>query len=88
MDRKKMDRKETLKKIRSELADFEKCLNEANGNVEVAFNKWLENWRLLGVVKTIGYWANMGWKEEEVRKELQEMFQLIDEELAKLEAGD
>jgi glutamate dehydrogenase/leucine dehydrogenase len=39
---------------------------------------------MLGVVEAIGYWVNMGWTEEEVRKELQTMYQLIDEELNKI----
>jgi hypothetical protein len=83
-----MSREERLKKIRSELQDFEKCLNEANGNVSVAFDKWLESYRLLGVVEAIGYWVNMGWTEEEVRKELQAMYQLIDEELNKIKTEE
>jgi len=83
-----MRRKERLKKIRSELQDFEKCLNEANGNVAVAFDKWLESYRLLGVVEAIGYWVNMGWTEEEVRKELQSALQLIDEELSKIKTEE
>jgi len=81
-----MDRKERLKKIKSELLDFERCLNEAEGNVEVAFNRWLESWRLLGVVEAVGYWVNMGWAEKEVRKELREMYRMIDEELRRIEA--
>jgi len=79
-----MAREERLKKIKIELQDFEKCLNETNGNVAVAFDRWLESYRLLGVVEAIGYWVNMGWTEEEVRKELQTMYQLIDEELNKI----
>ncbi|ALG96935.1 hypothetical protein [Hydrogenobaculum phage 1] len=83
-----MSRGGRLKKIRSELQDFEKCLNEANGNVSIAFDKWLESYRLLGVVEAIGYWVNMGWTEEEVRKELQAMYQLIDEELNKIKTEE
>jgi hypothetical protein len=82
-----MSTQERLKKIKKELQDFEKCLNEANGNIAVAFDKWLESWRLLGVVKAIGYWVNMGWTEEEARKELKWMYQLIDEGLNKMEKG-
>jgi hypothetical protein len=81
-----MGRKERLKKIRNELTDFENCLDEAKGNVEVAFNRWLESWRLLGVVEAVGYWVNMGWAEEEIRKELREMLRMIDEELGRIEA--
>jgi Skp family chaperone for outer membrane proteins len=81
-----MRREERLEKIRKELQDFERCLNEANGNVAVAFDRWLESWRMLGVVEAIGYWVNMGWTEEEVRRELEQMFQLIDEELAKIKS--
>jgi Skp family chaperone for outer membrane proteins len=81
-----MKREEKLKKIRNELQDFEKCLNEAKGDVVVAFDRWLESWRLLGVVETIKCWVDMGWTEEKVRRELQEMFQFIDEELAKIKA--
>jgi hypothetical protein len=80
-----MRREERLEKIRKELQDFEKCLNEAGGNVAVAFDRWLENWRLLGVVEVIGYWVNMGWTEEEVRKELEAIYRLIDEEQSKTE---
>ena len=83
-----MRRNERLEKIRSELQDFEKCLNEANGDVSVAFDRWLESWRLLGVVEAIGYWVNMGWTEEEVRRELEQMYQLIDEELAKIKTEE
>ena len=83
-----MRRNERLEKIRSELQDFEKCLNEANGDISVAFDRWLESWRLLGVVEAIGYWVNMGWTEEEVRRELQGMYQLIDEELAKIKTEE
>jgi hypothetical protein len=83
-----MRRQERLEKIRNELQDFEKCLNEAQGNVAVAFDKWLESYRLLGVVEAIGYWVNTGWTEEEVRRELQAMLQLIDEELAKIKTEE
>jgi hypothetical protein len=83
-----MRRQERLEKIRNELQDFEKCLNEAQGNVAVAFDKWLESYRLLGVVEAIGYWVNMGWTEEQVRGELQSMYQLIDEELAKIKTEE
>jgi hypothetical protein len=83
-----MKREERLEKIRSELQDFERCLNEANGNVAVAFDRWLESWRMLGVVEAIWYWVNMGWTEEEVRNELEEVYKLIDEELAKIKAEE
>jgi hypothetical protein len=82
-----MRRQERLEKIRSELQDFERCLNEVGGNVAVAFDRWLESYRLLGVVEVIGYWVNMGWTEEEVRRELEQMYQLIDEGLKKTEEG-
>ena len=83
-----MGRKERLLKIRSELQDFERCLNETQGNVSLAFDKWLESWRLLGVVEAIGYWVKSDWTEEEVRRELQAMLQLIDEELSKIKTEE
>jgi len=76
-----MDRVQRLLNIKKQLQDFEKCLDEANGNVSVAFDKWLKEYRLLGVVQAISYWVNDGWSSERVRAELQEMVKLIDEEL-------
>jgi hypothetical protein len=76
-----MDKVQRLLSIKKQFQDFERCLNEANGNVSVAFDKWLEEYRLLGVVEAIGYWVNDGWSEERVRAELQEMVKLIDEEI-------
>jgi hypothetical protein len=43
---------------------------------------------MLGVVEVIGYWVNMGWTEEEVRRELEEVYKLIDEELAKIKVEE
>jgi hypothetical protein len=83
-----MKREERLLEIRAEFQDFEKCLDEAKGNVAVAFDKWLEeDWRLLGVVEAIGYWVNMSWTEDKVREELKRIFQLIDKELSKIKNG-
>jgi hypothetical protein len=39
---------------------------------------------MLEEVEAIGYWVNMRWTKEEVRKELWENYQLIDEELTKI----
>jgi len=79
-----MGRVERLLSIKKQLLDFERCLNEAGGDVSVAFDRWLEEYRLLGVVQAIGYWVNDGWSEERVRKELGEAIRLIDEELGKV----
>jgi hypothetical protein len=83
-----MERKERLLKVRSELQDFEKCLEEAQGNISLAFDRWLESYRLLGVAEAIGYWVNMGWTEDQVREELKSMYQLIDEELRKMKTEE
>jgi hypothetical protein len=83
-----MKREEKLLKIKSELQDFEKCLNEADGDLAVAFEKWLEKYRLVGVIKTVVYWVNMEWNEEEVKSELQEMYRLIDEDLEKIKTEE
>jgi len=80
-----MDRVQRLLNIKKHLEDFERCLDEANGNLSVAFDRWLEEYRMLGVVEAIGYWVNDGWSEEQVRKELQGMVKLIDEELRKVQ---
>jgi hypothetical protein len=80
-----MDKVQRLLNIKKQLQDFEKCLSEANGNVSVAFDKWLKEYRLLGVVQAIGYWVNDGWSSEHVRAELHEMIKLIDEELKEVE---
>jgi hypothetical protein len=79
-----MDRVKRLLGIRKQLLDFERCLDEAEGNVSVAFDKWLEEYRMLGVVEAIGFWVNDGWSEEQVRGEICKIVELIDEELEKM----
>jgi len=80
-----MDRVQRLLNIKKQLQDFEKCLDEANGNVSVAFDEWFKEYRLLGVAQAIGCLVSDSWSEERVRAELQEMVKLIDEELGKME---
>jgi len=82
---KKQDRLRTLQKIKKDLQDFELCLIDANGNVAIAFDNWLKEHRLLGVLYTVSHWVNMNWNEEEVRRDLQDMYRLIDEEIQKIE---
>ena len=83
-----MDRVQRLLSIKKQVQDFEKCLDEAEGNLSVAFDKWLKEYRLLGVVQAIGYWVNNSWSEEQVRKELEGMVKLIDEELGKVSSEE
>ena len=73
-----MTRKERLEEIRKHLQDFMAYL-ERTGNLEIAFEQWIKDWRPLGLFQ--GLQSLLDKEINVVRKEVQELLEMIDEEL-------
>jgi len=71
-----------LMRVKKDLMDFEACLDRFSDRKE-AYDKWLKEYRLLGVVEVVRSLISQFQGVDDIKRELNVVYRMIEEEIAK-----